>query len=56
MTVLDTSAVLAVVNDEPGAEMVERAMLAGCATISSASLAEVLGKVVDTVPVCPIPL
>lgn len=47
MTVLDASAVLAVLNDEPGAEVVEHVLLTGDTTMSSANLAEVLGKVVD---------
>ncbi|WP_072804382.1 PIN domain-containing protein [Rhodococcoides yunnanense] len=47
MTVLDASAVLAVLNDEPGADVVVRAMLAGGTSISAANFAEVLGKVVD---------
>ncbi|MDL9948910.1 type II toxin-antitoxin system VapC family toxin [Gordonia sp. ABSL11-1] len=45
MTVLDASAVLALLNDEPGADVV-RDELAG-ALLSAANLAEVLGKVVD---------
>ncbi|SNT38546.1 PIN domain-containing protein [Rhodococcoides kyotonense] len=49
MTVLDASAVLAVLNDEPGADVVVRAMLAGGTSMSAANLAEVLGKVVDVV-------
>ncbi|GAA1481647.1 PIN domain-containing protein [Gordonia sinesedis] len=47
MTVLDASAVLAVLNDEPGAGLVEEAIRAGGAVMSAANLAEVLGKVVD---------
>ncbi|MCZ4274899.1 type II toxin-antitoxin system VapC family toxin [Rhodococcoides yunnanense] len=47
MTILDASAVLAVLNDEPGADVVEQAMSTGGTTMSSANLAEVLGKVVD---------
>lgn len=45
MTVLDASAVLAMLNEEPGADVVT-AKLAG-ATMSVANLAEVLGKVSD---------
>lgn len=45
MTVLDASAVLAMLNEEPGADAVT-AKLAG-ATMSVANLAEVLGKVSD---------
>lgn len=45
MTVLDASAVLALVHDEPGADVVAEA-LAG-ALLSTASLAEVVGKLVD---------
>lgn len=45
MTVLDASAVLALVHDEPGADQVA-AELAG-ATLGTANLAEVIGKLVD---------
>lgn len=45
MTVLDASAVLALVHDEPGAEQVA-AELAG-AILGTANLAEVIGKLVD---------
>ena len=45
MTVLDASAVLALVHDEPGAEVVEAALNTG--TLGAASLAEVIGKLVD---------
>ena len=45
MTVLDASAVLALVQDEPGAELVERE-LAG-AWMSTVNVAEVAGKLVD---------
>lgn len=45
MTVLDASAVLAFVHDEPGADAVE-AELPG-ATLGTANLAEVIGKLVD---------
>lgn len=47
MTVLDASAVLAVLNDEPGADVVERELLRDGVIMSAANLAEVLGKVVD---------
>jgi len=43
--VLDASAVLALVHDEPGAEVVEAALNTG--TLGAASLAEVIGKLVD---------
>ncbi len=42
---LDASAVLALVHDEPGAEVVEAALNTG--TLGAASLAEVIGKLVD---------
>lgn len=45
MTVLDASAVLALLQDEPGAGVVERA-LAG-SLLSTVNLAEVVGKLVD---------
>ncbi|MGH3280758.1 MAG: type II toxin-antitoxin system VapC family toxin [Acidimicrobiales bacterium] len=45
MTVLDASAVLALVHDQPGAEFVA-AHLDG-ATLGAANLAEVIGKLVD---------
>lgn len=45
MTVLDASAVLALVHDEPGAEVVAGA-LSG-ALLSTANLAEIVGKLVD---------
>ncbi len=45
MTVLDASAILALVHDEPGAELVV-AQLAG-GTLGAANLAEVIGKLVD---------
>jgi ribonuclease VapC len=45
MTVLDASAVLALVHDEPGSDMVA-ARIAG-AVMSTANLAEVVGKLVD---------
>jgi PIN domain nuclease of toxin-antitoxin system len=45
MTVLDASAVLALVHDEPGAELVASEL--GSATLGAANLAEVTGKLVD---------
>lgn len=45
MSVLDASAVLALLHDEPGAEMVA-AELSG-ATLGAANFAEVVGKLVD---------
>ena len=45
MTVLDASAVLALIQDEPGAREVE-AVLSG-ARMGAANLAEVVGKLVD---------
>jgi PIN domain nuclease of toxin-antitoxin system len=45
MTVLDASAVLALVHDEPGAEMVAEALQS--ATLGAANLAEVVGKLID---------
>lgn len=45
MTVLDASAVLALVHDEPGAEMVASELHS--ATLGAANLAEVIGKLVD---------
>lgn len=45
MTVLDASAVLALVHDEPGAEMVASELHA--ASLGAANLAEVIGKLVD---------
>jgi PIN domain nuclease of toxin-antitoxin system len=45
VTVLDASAVLALVHDEPGADQVAT-VLAG-ATLGAANLAEVIGKLVD---------
>jgi len=43
--VLDASAVLALVHDEPGADVVAAALNTG--TLGAASLAEVIGKLVD---------
>jgi PIN domain nuclease of toxin-antitoxin system len=45
VTVLDASAVLALIHDEPGAELVARS-IAG-AVIGTANLAEVIAKLVD---------
>lgn len=45
MTVLDASAVLALVHDEPGAEVVAEALQS--ATLGAANLAEVVGKLTD---------
>lgn len=45
MTVLDASAVLALVHDEPGAEQVAAELPA--ATLGTVSLAEIIGKLVD---------
>ncbi len=45
MTVLDASAVLALVHDEPGADVVAAAI--SSATLGTANLAEVIGKLVD---------
>ena len=45
MTVLDASAVLALVHNEPGAELVASELHS--ATLGAANLAEVIGKLVD---------
>ncbi|MGH3501256.1 MAG: type II toxin-antitoxin system VapC family toxin [Nocardioidaceae bacterium] len=45
MTVLDASAVLALVHEEPGAEVV--AVELGSASLGAANLAEVIGKLID---------
>jgi ribonuclease VapC len=45
MTVLDASAVLALVHDEPGADLVASELTS--ATLGAANLAEVIGKLVD---------
>jgi PIN domain nuclease of toxin-antitoxin system len=45
MTVLDASAVLALVHDEPGADLVAAEIAS--ATLGTANLAEVIGKLVD---------
>lgn len=45
-SVLDASALLAYLHEEPGAERVEEALTTG-STISAANLAEVLGKLGD---------
>ena len=46
MTILDASAVLALLQDEPGADEVESAIESG-AIISAVNLSEVLAKMVD---------
>lgn len=45
MTILDASAVLALVHDETGADMVSAEI--GSASLGTANLAEVVGKLVD---------
>ena len=45
MTVLDASAILALVHDEPGAELVAAAL--GSSVLGAANLAEVISKLVD---------
>ena len=45
MSVLDASAVLALVHDEPGADLVAAEL--ATASLSTANLAEVVGKLVD---------
>lgn len=45
MTVLDASAVLALVHDEPGADVVAQELAS--AVLGAANLAEVIGKLVD---------
>jgi ribonuclease VapC len=45
VTVLDASAILALVHDEPGAGVVAAAL--GSAVLGAANLAEVIGKLVD---------
>jgi len=45
MTVLDASAILALVHDEPGADVVAAAL--GSSLLGAANLAEVIGKLVD---------
>ena len=45
MTVLDASAVLALIHDEPGSELVAKHIEG--ALLSTANLAEVVGKLVD---------
>jgi PIN domain nuclease of toxin-antitoxin system len=55
MTVLDASAILALVHDEPGADVVAAALgsstlgsaTLGSSTLGAANLAEVIGKLVD---------
>lgn len=46
MTVLDASAVLALLHDEPGADVVAESL--ATARLGTANLAEVIGKLVDT--------
>jgi len=46
VTVLDASAVLALVHDEPGADLVAAEMAS--ASLGTANLAEVIGKLVET--------
>jgi PIN domain nuclease of toxin-antitoxin system len=45
MTVLDASAILALVHDEPGADTVEEELNGGI--LGAANLAEVIGKLID---------
>jgi ribonuclease VapC len=45
MTVLDASAMLALVHDEPGAQILAEALAS--ASLGAANLAEVIGKLVD---------
>lgn len=45
MTVLDASAVLALLHDEPGAELMASEL--GSASLGAANLAEVIGTLVD---------
>lgn len=45
MTVVDASAVLALIHDEPGADVVEAGLASS--VLSSVNLAEVIGKLVD---------
>lgn len=45
MTVLDASAILALVQDEPGADLVAASLDSG--VLGAANLAEVIGKLVD---------
>ena len=45
MTVLDASAILALVHDEPGADLVAASLDSGI--LGAANLAEVIGKLVD---------
>lgn len=45
MTVLDASAVLALVHDEPGAQLVSQTLPS--ASLGAANLAEVIGKLID---------
>lgn len=45
MTVLDASAVLALLHDEPGAELVAKELAS--ASLGAVNLAEVIGKLID---------
>lgn len=45
MTVIDASAVLALVHDEPGADLVAQVLTS--ASLGAANLAEVIGKLID---------
>ena len=47
MMLLDTSAVLGFLNDEPGKELIENALLSGQACISSVNQTEVISKLLD---------
>ena len=47
MMLLDTSAVLGYLSNEPGQELVEGALLSGQACISHVNQAEVIGKLLD---------
>ncbi len=51
-SVLDASALLAYLNDEPGAETVEQALAAGC-LISAVNWAEVMTKVQERSAIAP---
>jgi len=46
MTVLDASAVLALIHDEAGADLVGNAL--SSATLGAANLAEIIGKLIDS--------
>lgn len=47
MMLLDTSAVLGYLNDEPGKEIIESTLLSGQACISAVNQAEVISKLLD---------